>query len=88
MADLGFSAYKFKTVLLHYTPSMDDDKMYCLNQSTWELRYHPLENFTMTEWKPVVDRVNDMYAQIALSLMICCYARSRNGLLWGIGVTS
>lgn len=85
-ANLGFKGYKFMNIMLHYTPSLDDDHLFLLNQGTFEFRVHPKENFTMTEWKPVADRVNDYYAQMALSCTLACLDRSRNGLLWGIGL--
>ena len=72
-------------MFLHYCPSLPDDYALMLNENLIEFRVHPLEDFTMTDWKPVADRANDFYAQMALSCMIVFYDRSRMGLIHSIG---
>ena len=84
VGDSQFTNIQFKGRPLVWSGQCTAGNMYMLNTNYIQLVIDPAANFTMTEWKPIPNQVNDRAAQIAVALQFVCSNRNRQGVIYNI----
>jgi hypothetical protein len=83
LGDAGFENQTFKQIPMVWSPTITQ-RMYFLNSRFLKLIYDPSMYFTMTEWKPIPDQVNDRAAQIATAATLTTNRRRVHGVISSI----
>jgi len=84
LGDAQFQNIQFKGRPLVWSAKCPAGLLYTLNTKYLELIIDPAANFTMTDWKPIANQVNDRAAQIAVALNFICSNRNRQGVIYNI----
>jgi hypothetical protein len=85
LGDAGFENQTFKQIPMVWSPTIaSGGTMYFLNSRFLKLIYDPSMYFTMTEWKPIPDQVNDRAAQIATACALTTNRRRVHGVISSI----
>lgn len=82
LGDAGFENLKFKGVPWIWSPSCTG-RIYALNTKFIKVKYDPMMFFTMTEWKPIPNQVNDRAAQIVSAMSMVMARRLCHGVIKG-----
>lgn len=83
LGDAGFENQTFKALPMVWSPTVSQ-RMYMLNSRFLKLIYDPAQYFSMTEWKPIPDQVNDRAAQIITACTLTTNRRRVHGVLSGL----
>jgi hypothetical protein len=83
MADMGFENQTFKGMPMVWSPSVTE-RLYFLNSHFLRLIYDPAQYFSMTEWKPIPDQINDRAAQIITACTLTTNRRRVHGVISNI----
>lgn len=84
LADAGFENQSFKGLPMVWSPSCADTRMYFLNLNFIKMKFDPMLNFDMTDWKPIPEQPNDVAAQIVYATAMTVSRRRCHGVLHGI----
>jgi len=84
LGDAGFENIQFKGIPMVWSPQCSNQRMYFLNTNYLYLYYDPVMNFSMTEWKPIPEQVNDRAAQIVFACSFVVTRRLCQGVYHSI----
>ena len=83
LGDAGFENLKFKGIPWIWTPSISN-RIYTLNTRFMKVKYDPMMFFSMTEWKPIPNQVNDRAAQIISAMSMTMSRRLCQGVAYNV----
>jgi hypothetical protein len=83
LGDAGFENQTFKAIPMVWSPTITQ-RMYFLNSRFLKLIYDPAQYFSMTEWKPIPDQINDRAAQIITACTLTTNRRRVHGVISGL----
>jgi hypothetical protein len=83
LGDAGFENQTFKQIPMVWSPTVTS-RMYFLNSRFLKFIYDPAQYFSMTEWKPIPDQINDRAAQIITACQLTTDRRRVHGVLSNI----
>lgn len=87
LLEAGFTTQNFRGVPMVWSPACRDTVAYFINSRFLRVKYDPMLFFDMTEWKPIVDQVNDRAAQVVTALNLVTGRRRVHGVITAIAAT-